>query len=209
MPAVKSAERSRILATLAERPGLTAYEVARVLGYGKPQSNQVAQLVARMHQAGELAVTEQFRPLLGRPARVYRLAPPGTPRQPREETPQQQQDRRERNRIARARQRARSTGRLPAQLLPAPPPGWELRGGEPACASVGGDALWFGPQHEAPRVRAARVQRAVTICAQCPVRLACLDGALARGERFGVWGGIDFERHPQTTRPAVHAAGQA
>ena len=52
MSAVKSAERSRILATLAERPGLTAYEVARVLGYGKPQRNQAAQLVARMHQAG-------------------------------------------------------------------------------------------------------------------------------------------------------------
>lgn len=32
-------------------------------------------------------------------------------------------------------------------------------------------------------------QPALDICARCPVRLACLDQALANGERFGVWGG--------------------
>ena len=34
----------------------------------------------------------------------------------------------------------------------------------------------------------AAVARAKTICAQCPLRMKCLDWAIAR-EEFGVWGG--------------------
>ena len=35
----------------------------------------------------------------------------------------------------------------------------------------------------------ATAQRALAICAGCPVRDACLEHALANGERHGVWGG--------------------
>lgn len=36
---------------------------------------------------------------------------------------------------------------------------------------------------------------ALAVCATCPLRTrtACLEGAQARRERFGVWGGVDFE----------------
>ena len=34
------------------------------------------------------------------------------------------------------------------------------------------------------------VQAALRICASCPVREACLDHAMSRGEAFGVWGGV-------------------
>ncbi|HYO18160.1 MAG TPA: WhiB family transcriptional regulator [Dermatophilaceae bacterium] len=42
--------------------------------------------------------------------------------------------------------------------------------------------LWFA---EKP----ADVERAKHLCRECPVRLQCLAVALARGERWGVWGG--------------------
>ena len=46
--------------------------------------------------------------------------------------------------------------------------------------------LWFA---ESP----AELNRAKQFCATCPVRLACLAGALARREPWGVWGGEIFE----------------
>jgi WhiB family redox-sensing transcriptional regulator len=51
-----------------------------------------------------------------------------------------------------------------------------------------GDAdLWFA---ETP----VELERAKTLCADCPVRSACLAGAVARREPWGVWGGEIFER---------------
>lgn len=51
-----------------------------------------------------------------------------------------------------------------------------------------GDAdMWFA---EAPD----ELERAKSLCAGCPVRAECLDGALARAEPWGVWGGEIFER---------------
>ena len=38
----------------------------------------------------------------------------------------------------------------------------------------------------------ADVEWAKSLCAQCPVRQKCLDGALERGEPWGVWGGQLF-----------------
>ena len=47
--------------------------------------------------------------------------------------------------------------------------------------------LWFA---ESP----AELERAKTLCAECPVREACLAGALDRAEPWGVWGGEIFDR---------------
>jgi WhiB family redox-sensing transcriptional regulator len=38
------------------------------------------------------------------------------------------------------------------------------------------------------------LRRAKVLCQDCPVRTACLAGALQRGEPWGVWGGELFER---------------
>lgn len=38
------------------------------------------------------------------------------------------------------------------------------------------------------------IRLAKMLCRHCPVQAACLDGALARGELWGVWGGALFER---------------
>lgn len=42
--------------------------------------------------------------------------------------------------------------------------------------------LWFAEQP-------SDVEAAKALCASCPLRSACLDGALERGEPWGVWGG--------------------
>ncbi|TYP89951.1 WhiB family transcriptional regulator [Blastococcus xanthinilyticus] len=47
--------------------------------------------------------------------------------------------------------------------------------------------LWFA---ETP----AQLELAKSFCGDCPVRDACLAGALSRGEPWGVWGGEIFER---------------
>ena len=47
--------------------------------------------------------------------------------------------------------------------------------------------LWFA---ENP----AQLELAKSFCGECPVRDACLAGALDRGEPWGVWGGEIFER---------------
>ena len=47
--------------------------------------------------------------------------------------------------------------------------------------------LWFA---ESP----AELELAKSYCLQCPVRAACLSGALERREPWGVWGGEIFER---------------
>ena len=38
----------------------------------------------------------------------------------------------------------------------------------------------------------ADVERAKALCTTCPIREACLDGALERREPWGVWGGELF-----------------
>ncbi|MHA6798615.1 WhiB family transcriptional regulator [Bounagaea algeriensis] len=47
--------------------------------------------------------------------------------------------------------------------------------------------LWFA---ETPR----DLEKAKTLCADCPIKAECLAGALARGEPWGVWGGEIFDQ---------------
>lgn len=45
--------------------------------------------------------------------------------------------------------------------------------------------LWFAERPD-------DVERAKSLCARCPLQEQCLDGALARREPWGVWGGQLF-----------------
>jgi WhiB family redox-sensing transcriptional regulator len=89
------------------------------------------------------------------------------------------------------------------------------------CRSRDAD-LWFA---ESP----TDLERAKAFCGDCPVREACLAGALARREPWGVWGGEIFERgaivarkrprgrprknpvvdHPADERPAIERQSAA
>lgn len=55
---------------------------------------------------------------------------------------------------------------------------------EVPCATTEGD-LWFSDDP-------AELERAKTLCQDCPARLLCLAGALQRRESWGVWGGQIF-----------------
>jgi Transcription factor WhiB len=57
---------------------------------------------------------------------------------------------------------------------------------EPACLGTDPEA-WFSTRRNV-------VVACVRICAGCPLRQACLAGALDRDEQFGVWGGVVFSR---------------
>jgi WhiB family transcriptional regulator, redox-sensing transcriptional regulator len=76
--------------------------------------------------------------------------------------------------------------------------GWRNRG---TC--TGHDAeLWFSP------LPAMRLE-AVWICEGCPVRADCLSWARKTGQRFGIWGGIDFEVAATSAGVADEAAALA
>lgn len=58
----------------------------------------------------------------------------------------------------------------------------------PACRAYDPD-LWFplgwqGPANE------RQIGQAKSVCAVCPVRIACLEYALANGEADGIYGGL-------------------
>ena len=54
----------------------------------------------------------------------------------------------------------------------------------PACAGADPDLFFpFPGEPTAP---------AKAICGRCPVRAVCLAWARARGERYGIWGGVDL-----------------
>lgn len=50
--------------------------------------------------------------------------------------------------------------------------------------------LFFPSGHLTPPMQEYQRLAAKRICVTCPVRDACLEGALARSEPYGIWGGM-------------------
>lgn len=83
-----------------------------------------------------------------------------------------------------------SSASTPVRLLPVVPPEVvpDFPGTWPERAiCVGEDANAFFPAHSDPGTRARQV------CANCPVRVDCLEYAIAADE-WGIWGGLDREQ---------------
>ncbi|MFB8442733.1 WhiB family transcriptional regulator [Streptomyces niveus] len=66
----------------------------------------------------------------------------------------------------------------------------------PACAGV--DPELFFPH----ALSTAQVAEAKAVCATCPLKASCLQGALDRGEH-GVWGGTDDNDRSRIKRRAT------
>jgi WhiB family redox-sensing transcriptional regulator len=75
-------------------------------------------------------------------------------------------------------------------------------------AVCGGACTWlfFGPDGETGPERKIREAKAKAICESCPVRVECLDYALERHVRCGMWGGLNeterFREQLRRTRKA-------
>ncbi|WP_425498849.1 WhiB family transcriptional regulator [Natronoglycomyces albus] len=65
-------------------------------------------------------------------------------------------------------------------------------GAELPCHSYDAD-LWFSE-------RPTELEFAKSLCADCPIKVACLAGALERREPWGVWGGEIFEQGVMVAR---------
>lgn len=67
---------------------------------------------------------------------------------------------------------------------------WQEAG---ACRN-GPASDFYPPLHvERKHERQARERRAKSVCASCPVRVQCLEHAIAVDERYGIWGGLNQE----------------
>jgi hypothetical protein len=185
----------RVLEHLAGHPGLTAGELGRALGL----PGQLYEVLYRMETRALVVRTTGWSPDQGRVVSFWRVAPPGTIAPPHRRAvpePEIARRRRERDRVSQRARRARVRG-----LLIAPAVAVDLPGA--ACATADPD-LFFPPdlpEAERERNRQARVTKAKAICAGCPVRGECYAVAVANGELWGVWGGVDFaDRQPRARR---------
>jgi hypothetical protein len=110
---------------------------------------------------------------------LWCLAPPGTIPPPRPSQPAEiVARRRERHRRAAAARRARTRTPVPQ------PAAISLHSA--ACRTA--DPALFFPE---PGDTGAEAQ-ALAVCAGCPVRAQCYARAVQNGERWGIWGGVNF-----------------
>ena len=76
---------------------------------------------------------------------------------------------------------------------------WQFHG---ACRGMD-EAVFFHPERERGKKRAARERAAKQVCATCPVKIQCAEHALAVREAYGTWGGMS-----ETERAALLADAQ-
>lgn len=181
--AALGSRQAAILAHLGEHPGLTATELAREFGLHASLYKQLA----RLQQKALVAGVPVWNPAQGRQVTRWHVAPPGTVPPPcPAPDPDAVRRRRERDTAA---QRARRARRSPPRLV-----GAAVLPDLAAAACKGADTdLFFPPDwYEDPPARRRREGQARAFCDRCPVRRRCFDLADARGERHGIYGGVDF-----------------
>jgi Transcription factor WhiB len=170
--------RAVVLGHLSQDPaqGRTASDLARKMG---TTAGSLAKLLRSMEQHGQVIAVPEWHPQQGRTVSLWHIAPPGTVPPPRPVRPEVLEQRRMRNTEAQRARRAR----LRKQLRPSPRP----LGLPPGAACAGEDPELFFPA--APEDEA----KAKAICAHCPIRRECHAAALASGQEFGIWAGVNFE----------------
>lgn len=55
------------------------------------------------------------------------------------------------------------------------------------------------------RPNAQQTKEALSVCARCVIRATCLEGAIARGEEFGIWGNVSRQELDQLIRKRKRA----
>ena len=60
--------------------------------------------------------------------------------------------------------------------------------------------IFFPERHGKIDNRDAQVKEAKAICAKCEVTAECLEYAIERDERFGIWGGLTVDERAEVKR---------
>ena len=95
--------------------------------------------------------------------------------------------------------------RSSAAALPRPNWSWQDEG---ACRNEDLN-IFFGPDGERQPERDIRERKAKAICADCPVRIDCLNYALSRPEKYGTWGGLNEDERSSERRRRMRRANAA
>ena len=95
--------------------------------------------------------------------------------------------------------------RRQSAVLPRPNWGWQ----DDAACREEDLILFFGPDGERQPEREIRERKAKAVCAECPVRTECLNYALSRPEKYGVWGGLNEEERAAERRRRMRRANAA
>lgn len=90
-------------------------------------------------------------------------------------------------------------------VLPRPNWGWQ----DAAACREEDLILFFGPDGERQPEREIRERKAKAVCADCPVRVECLNYAISRPEKYGVWGGLNEEERAAERRRRMRRANAA
>lgn len=69
--------------------------------------------------------------------------------------------------------------------------------------------LFFGADGERQTEREVREAVAKQVCAACPVRTECLNYAVGRPEKHGLWGGLDEDQRTSERRRRMRKANAA
>lgn len=67
-------------------------------------------------------------------------------------------------------------------------------------------ALFFGVDGERQAEREIREWKAQQVCAGCPVRTDCLDYAVSRPEKYGIYGGLNEDERSRERRRRTRKA---
>jgi WhiB family transcriptional regulator, redox-sensing transcriptional regulator len=84
---------------------------------------------------------------------------------------------------------------------------WDEGGWRARAACRGEDPeLFFPVGSVGPAL--AHIAEAKQVCAQCPVREACLNFALSTGQNYGIWGGLTEDERRTLRRRRQRAAAR-
>ena len=174
--AAAGARRARILAHLARHPDLTAHELARLIG----TASTVTNLLRDMQLKGPGDCPDRMAAAAGPPgAPVAACATGDNPAAPVTGS------RGDRGAAAASGIAAPTAARRARMRAPVPQPAAIPLPG--AACRTANPALFFPD----PGDTDAEAQ-ALAVCAGCPVRAQCYARAVDNGERWGIWGGVNF-----------------
>jgi len=81
---------------------------------------------------------------------------------------------------------------------------------EAYAACRGGNPELFFPLRESKKGAPTELAAlAIAVCEQCPVAQECLEGALERDERFGIWGGKTTTERREMVRQRARLAARS